>query len=79
MVNDFTIHTCVLFTAITHLLVIMSKPMVRATIVLACGFTFVLSPIPGAFVSPLEAFGTVGWHHLHARLIGTIFGAERML
>lgn len=79
MVNDFTVLACVLFAAITHLLVIVSEPMVRATIVLTRGLTFMLSPIPGTLIPPLEALSAVGWHHLHARLIGAVFSAERVL
>lgn len=79
MVNDFTVLACVLFAVIAYLLVIVSEPMVRVAIVLTRGLTFMLSPIPGSLISPLEAFGTVGWHHLHARLINTVFGAERVL
>ena len=42
MVNDFTVHTCVLFTPITHLLVIVSEPVVRVAIVLLLLFVLTL-------------------------------------
>lgn len=79
MVNDFTVHTCVLFAIIAYLLVVVSEPMVRAAIVLACGFAFMLSPRLCTFVPPFKALRAVGWHHLHARLVGAVFGTECVL
>ncbi len=79
MVNDFTVLVRVLFAVIAYLLVIVGEPVVWVTIVLTRGLTFMFSPIPGALIPPLEAFGAVGRHHLHAWLINTVFGAERVL
>lgn len=42
MFGDFTVHACVLFAAITYLLVIVSEPVVRVAIVLLLLFVLTL-------------------------------------